>query len=274
MKKFTLIVLAVIVIGGAVFQFAGILEASPANPGHSAAEISAGAFESGTFSFPDNVGFGTASIDANYRITTAGGGIKAESTDWPAGYFSSASGYGLIVNSGNVGIGTTDPGGPLHVKSGATDIIKTDTSGRVTMPNQPSFYAYATASQSDNTTDETPQKILLAGTRFNVGNHWSTTDSRFTVPVTGIYFFHGEVRLNSLGAGHYTWAKIFVNGNAHVHGDLENSADAVNYRQAAVTAIIQLNAGDYVEFWETTYNTTTTIILGENQTYFMGYLIH
>ncbi len=63
----------------------------------------------------DYVGVGTASVDTNYKITTSGGGIKAESTNQPAGYFSSASGYGLIVNSGNVGIGTTGPGYKLDV---------------------------------------------------------------------------------------------------------------------------------------------------------------
>ena len=210
---------------------------------------------------------------AIYLFAFTGPGTRQPGEGDPDFWVRSSTSTDVYYTGGNVGIGTTEPGGPLHVKSGATDIIKTDTSGRVTMPNQPSFYAYATATQSDNTTDETAQKILLAGTRFNVGNHWSTTDSRFTAPVTGIYFFHGEVRLDTLGAGHYTWAKIFVNGNAHVHGDLENSADAVNYRQAAVTAIIQLNAGDYVEFWETTYNTATTISLGAYQTYFMGYLI-
>ena len=63
----------------------------------------------------DNVGVGTATVDTNYKITTSGGGIKAESTTQPAGYFSSASGYGLLVNSGNVGIGTTTPGAKLQV---------------------------------------------------------------------------------------------------------------------------------------------------------------
>lgn len=61
------------------------------------------------------LGVGTASLDSNYKITTSGGGIKAESTNQPAGYFNSASGYGLIVNSGNVGIGTMSPGYKLDV---------------------------------------------------------------------------------------------------------------------------------------------------------------
>jgi hypothetical protein len=62
-----------------------------------------------------NLGVGTASLDSNYKITTSGGGIKAESTSQPAGYFNSTSGYGLIVNNGNVGIGTTAPGEKLDV---------------------------------------------------------------------------------------------------------------------------------------------------------------
>ena len=58
-----------------------------------------------------NIGVGTVSLDSNYKITTSGGGIKAEANiaSQPAGYFnnSNASGYGLIVNNGNVGIGIT-----------------------------------------------------------------------------------------------------------------------------------------------------------------------
>ncbi len=62
-----------------------------------------------------NVGIGTLSPDANYRLTVTGGGIKSDSTSNPAGYFSSSSGYGLIVNSGNVGIGTASPASELHI---------------------------------------------------------------------------------------------------------------------------------------------------------------
>jgi hypothetical protein len=61
------------------------------------------------------LGVGTASLDPNYKITTSGGGIKAESTSQPAGYFSSVSGYGLLVNTGYVGIGTTAPSELLEV---------------------------------------------------------------------------------------------------------------------------------------------------------------
>ena len=62
-----------------------------------------------------SAGIGTTSPDASYKLTLSGGGIKSESTSNPAGYFSSSSGYGLLVNSGNVGIGTATPGAKLEV---------------------------------------------------------------------------------------------------------------------------------------------------------------
>ncbi len=43
-------------------------------------------------------------------------GVKGTSTNGTAGYFSSANGYGLIVGSGNVGIGTTSPTEKLEVQ--------------------------------------------------------------------------------------------------------------------------------------------------------------
>src|SRR3989344_5060649 len=61
------------------------------------------------------LGVGTISTDPNYKITTNIGGIKAESTNQPAGYFDSSSGYGLLVNRGNVGIGTLSPEYALQV---------------------------------------------------------------------------------------------------------------------------------------------------------------
>ena len=71
-----------------------------------------------------NVGIGTASLDANYKITTAGGGIKAVSNiaGQPAGYFDNPSGYALVTGSGNVGIGTATPGAKLHIRNNANGV--------------------------------------------------------------------------------------------------------------------------------------------------------
>ena len=100
---------------------------------------------SGTSLYPTSTAYelavGTASVDTNYAITTAAGGIKAESTSQPAGYFNSSSGYGLLVNAGNVGIGTTTPSAKLEVvddisiKGSSPTIVfdDTDSAGSVTI---------------------------------------------------------------------------------------------------------------------------------------------
>ena len=61
-----------------------------------------------------NIGINSG-IDGAYRITTSGGGIKAVSGATPAGYFDSATGYGLLVDQGNVGIGILAPAQKLEV---------------------------------------------------------------------------------------------------------------------------------------------------------------
>jgi len=91
--------------------------------------------DAGTYIYPNNyvnlaitdtgyLGVGTTTPDSNYKITTSGGGIKAEANiaSQPAGYFSNsnASGYALVTYSGNVGIGTTGPEFRLTLDKGAT----------------------------------------------------------------------------------------------------------------------------------------------------------
>ena len=66
------------------------------------------------------IGVGAVSLDTHYGITTTGGGIKAESTTQPAGYFNSTSSYGLLVNNGNVGIGDIEPDAKLDVLNTGT----------------------------------------------------------------------------------------------------------------------------------------------------------
>jgi len=66
-----------------------------------------------------NVGIGTATPDANYRLTTSGGGIKAEnnSATQPAGYFNNAGGGPAIT----VGTGGLTLGGVNRTTWGSGD---------------------------------------------------------------------------------------------------------------------------------------------------------
>ncbi|MFA5888815.1 MAG: hypothetical protein WCW47_00485 [Candidatus Paceibacterota bacterium] len=64
--------------------------------------------------FTGTAGIGVYGSGTTYGVYGNGAGSGV------GGYFSSFSGYALITNSGNVGVGTTTPQTKLHVSSGAS----------------------------------------------------------------------------------------------------------------------------------------------------------
>lgn len=72
-----------------------------------------------------------------------------------------------------------------------------DSSGRVTLPNQPVFYAVKTATFGSAPGVITTYDLVYV----NVGNYFNATTGRFTAPVAGTYQF-SYYRLGYSGAGH------------------------------------------------------------------------
>src|SRR3989344_2821727 len=74
-----------------------------------------------------NVGIGTASPDSNYRLTVAGGGVKAEnSSAQPAGYFSSAGGGRAIqTGTGSILFANLAGAGSRMVIADASGVLST-----------------------------------------------------------------------------------------------------------------------------------------------------
>ena len=70
--------------------------------------------------------------------------------------------------------------------SSGLERVRLDSSGRVTMPYQPSFQAFS----SSNTPIGSGTNVLpFNATNFNVGSHYNTSTYRFTAPVAGKYLF-------------------------------------------------------------------------------------
>ena len=153
----------------------------------------------------NRVGIGTATPAYTLHSTTSSG------SDY-AGYFhnsaGSGNGTGLLVKGGanNSGAGTF-----IVQDYGGNEDFKVDGLGRVTMPNQPAFRVGKTTSQTSSG-GSFMDPVTFQQTDFNIGNHFSTSTSKFTAPIAGRYIFSWSVSINRNSAA-WTGVYSYVNGS-------------------------------------------------------------
>jgi hypothetical protein len=118
-----------------------------------------------------------------------------------------------------------------------TEHMRIDSSGRVTMPNQPAFEAVFTNGYSiGGGTTMVPSIVNL-----NKGGHYNSSNGRFTAPVTGTYLIAANIRYV---AGYYSWT-FNVNGSVirYYESVGPGTAQSTNDGYAFVKYLV---AGDYV----------------------------
>lgn len=154
--------------------------------------------------------------------------------------------------------------------------MKVDGSGRVTKPYQPSFLA-AIPSGADAT--YTSGQFLAFGTcPTNIGNHFNTSTYKFTVPVSGVYWFsYSMLFTNSSGNTQSMQAAINVNGSypTPVGGDaysiLACTPNSLGGNiQLTSTVLFNLSAGDVVGV---TNRSANNLRIYQGHTFFAGYLL-
>jgi hypothetical protein len=142
-----------------------------------------------------------------------------------------------------------------------------DSSGRVTTPFQPMFYARKDNSQ----TISSGTLITFTNVTTNIGSHYNSSTSRFTAPVSGVYSFSARVIINRTGLN-YANINPCVNGaaipasGAYFDTAINNTGFA-NYGQ---TLQYYLNAGDYVDWIVGCPSGTVGV---DNSGYFCGFLV-
>jgi C1q domain len=158
-----------------------------------------------------------------YIITGVVGGLQINSVQTNGTEISAIS----ISDSGYVGIGTSIPLQPLHVF------------GAVKNKN-PAFYAtsHANIASSTNTKITNWDSVW-----FNEGNGFNASLSRFIAPISGRYYvsFSGMSVSNETPV--YSLKKNGSYYGAWTYGP------AVLYSRGAMSWIVELNVGDYIEIW-------------------------
>jgi hypothetical protein len=151
--------------------------------------------------------------------------------------------------------------------------------GAVTTPYQPVFHAYPTSSWNVGADGVNTSPITgsnFNATEINIGSHFNSSNTRFTAPVAGSYYFVFNITAES-DPGTVIEAKLWVNGQERRRHYYRAGTNVTAYESAIVAGILQLSAGDYVQ---PGIYTSASYTIGGGQsaglahyTYFSGFLL-
>lgn len=143
--------------------------------------------------------------------------------------------------------------------------MRIDNSGRVTMPYQPAFSANRTAG------DYTSHSVIVWNSVvYNQGNHYDSSNGRFTAPVAGVYQFNVMGSVTG-GAANVAIHQLRINGSATntVWPIATASSNHISY---ANSFVVKLNASDYTEIMSAT-GSTTWYGTGNVHNHYSGFLV-
>lgn len=208
----------------------------------------------------------TVTINGSTGITTPEVTIDNTNAD---------GGQVVLKSSGYSNWNIDNYSGTLRAYYNSTENFKIDSSGRVTIPNQPAFAVQGTG--SGNKTGGTVIGFVDSGgsgqVNFNIGSCWSNANNRFTAPVDGVYAFNMAVYILNSSSVAESIAPC-VNGGQLSTGDVFLSYDGNITsldNQGKMSFILKLSANDYVDLRVRSGYPTINFYAGHS--FFQGYLI-
>ena len=121
-----------------------------------------------------------------------------------------------------------------------------DTAGRIIQPTKPSFFAFNNDNQWKSFGNTNFNTMPFDTTKHNVGNHYDTSNYRFTAPITGSYYFymqflHDATSTTSMGECR------FRRTSGGVTTTIAFSHDSVQGDMVDLATVYYLQANDYIE---------------------------
>ena len=145
-----------------------------------------------------------------------------------------------------------------------TETMAIDNNGIVTMPNQPAFAAVRTAGDSTSI-----QTFVYNSVIYNIGNHYDSSNGRFTAPVAGRYQFNVMMSHNGSGTASLGFFRPQINGSSHSY--MFPIYPAIDHLSICFSFTLNLNASDYVSI--NTGTTAQVLGAGNNHNHFSGFLV-
>jgi hypothetical protein len=184
--------------------------------------------------------------------------------------------YGIGVSSNLFEITTANDGQIAFFKNGTTptEMARINNNGQLTLPYQPAFYAWVSGG---NNTQTTGAFTSFTSTRVNRGNHYNTSNGRFTAPIAGVYQFTFSLLWRQSTGNGSGEISIGVNGANVGNRGLAYSMSLAGgdyHNQTIARVILNLSAGDYVTGWiHSVGDGTANWYFGENLGHFSGHLL-
>jgi len=212
----------------------------------------------------NRVGIGTASPTQDLTIVNSGS-ARVELVSGTSG--TSIIDMGDSADKDIGGIRYAQGTDTMQFRAGNDVRMTIDGNGYVLKPNTPAFNARSHSSGTGTTTfylgstNNSQTSVVI----YNNGSHFNNTNGRFTAPVAGIYYF-GCQATPSQGANSGIY--IIKNGGSQLTGTAYQYS--TSYNGSAVSSIVSLVAGDYVQGVMVPFNGTTE---GQYDGNFCGALI-
>ncbi len=202
-------------------------------------------------------------IDHAVKVQNGGGlGIQStNATDNRWIFFGHGTTSGDVQRAGIVNQGSDQS---LALATAGSQKLIVDVAGRVTVPYQPAFMAVGTDGRAGYAAGT---DFVYTATRFNIGNHYSTSTGRFTAPITARYAFYANTMGDATDAR--LMIRLVINGTDYHQGS--SSSNGSQYQDSKLFVLAQLNAGDYV--YVRNVGNKSTYDFNQLENWFCGYLV-